>query len=98
MQQATRYYKETQEGVEYMCKAFEEKMKQGFDRGLEVGMQQGMQQGLQQGMQQGADSERIRIIRLLMNNPTMGQKLSAQQAMKMLNIPAEEQARYLQMI
>ena len=69
-----------------MCKAFEEKMKQGFDRGLEV------------GMQQGADSERIRIIRLLMNNPTMGQKLSAQQAMKMLNIPAEDQARYLQMI
>ena len=24
MKQATRYYKETQEGVEYMCRAFEE--------------------------------------------------------------------------
>lgn len=35
MEEATRYYKETQEGVEYMCKAFEEVRNEGFNRGMQ---------------------------------------------------------------
>ena len=98
MKQATRYYKETQEGVEYMCRAFEETRKQGFERGMQQGLQQGMQQGMQQGLQQGIDSERIRLIKLLMNNPATGQHMSADQAMTILSIPVEEQPRYLKML
>ena len=48
MEEITRYYKETQEGVEYMCAAFEEVRKDGYDRGMQQGMQQGMKQGAAQ--------------------------------------------------
>ena len=48
MQEVTRYFKETQEGVEYMCRAFEETRKQGYERGLQLGIQQGMEQGISQ--------------------------------------------------
>ena len=40
MEEVTRYYKETQEGVEYMCKAFEEVREEGYKRGMQQGMQQ----------------------------------------------------------
>ena len=40
MEETTRYYKETQEGVEYMCKAFEEVRNEGYARGMQQGMQQ----------------------------------------------------------
>ena len=35
MEEAARYYKETQKGVEYMCKAFEEVRNEGFNRGMQ---------------------------------------------------------------
>ena len=40
LEETTRYYKETQEGVEYMCKAFEEVRNEGYARGMQQGMQQ----------------------------------------------------------
>lgn len=52
MKEVTRYYKETQEGVEYMCKAFEEVRNEGYSR----------------GMQQGASEEKLSNIRSLMEN------------------------------
>ena len=40
MEETTRYYKETPEGVEYMCRAFEEVRNESFSRGMRQGMQQ----------------------------------------------------------
>jgi flagellar biosynthesis/type III secretory pathway protein FliH len=57
MRQATRYYKETPEGVRQMCTIFEEIKREGYEQGMEKGMQQGMQQGMEKGMQQGRDEQ-----------------------------------------
>ena len=35
MEEVTRYYKETQEGVEYMCRAFEEVRDESYNRGVQ---------------------------------------------------------------
>ena len=86
----SKYYKETQEGVEYMCRAFEETRKEGFERGIQQGLQRGLQQGIQQGLQQGEESARISGIRSLMETL----RLTEQQAMDALRIPPEERARY----
>lgn len=90
MRETARYYKETQEGVEFMCKAFEETWQEGFERGIQQGIQQGMQRGVQQGMQQGEQqgkkSERLENTRTLMRN--LG--WSAKQAMEALSVPSEE--------
>ena len=40
LKDATRYYKETQEGVEYMCKAFEEVRDESRAEGRAEGMQE----------------------------------------------------------
>jgi len=40
MEEVTRYYKETPEGVEYMCRAFEEVRNESFNRGAQWGVQQ----------------------------------------------------------
>ena len=86
MKAASSYYKETPEGVEYMCQAFEETRREGYERG----MQQGLQQGLQQGMQQ-TNAANIRNLMETFH-------LSAEQAMKALKIPASEQSRYLTLL
>ncbi|MCR4876433.1 MAG: Rpn family recombination-promoting nuclease/putative transposase [Clostridiales bacterium] len=78
MRDITRYFKETEEGVEYMCKAFEETEKRGFERGM------------QEGVQQGVDMERLRSIKSIMSTF----QVSATQAMNSLNIPKEQQAQY----
>ena len=75
MEEVTRYYKETQEGVEYMCKAFEEVRTEGYNRGV------------RQGVQQGAKQKEISNLQSLMTNL----KMTAQQAMDALSIPKEEQ-------
>ena len=40
MKDITHYYKETQEGVAYMCQAFEDVRNEGYRRGMQRGMQQ----------------------------------------------------------
>ena len=82
LEETTRYYKETQEGVEYMCKAFEEVRNEGYARG----MQQGMQQGIQQ--------EKFSNIKTLMETMSW----NPLQAMNALKIPVEEQQSYEQLL
>ncbi len=86
MEKTTRYYKETQEGVEYMCRAFEEVRNEGYARG----MQQGMQQGMQEGMQQEKFSNIKTLMETMSWNPL--------QAMNALKIPVEEQQTYAQLL
>ena len=94
MRETSRYYKETPEGVEYMCRAFEETRHEGFERGLQQGMQQGIEQGMQQGMQQGEEKALLASIRNLMGK--LG--FSAHEAMETLNIPAEKMPVYSAML
>ena len=56
----------------------EEAMEEGIEKGIETGMKKGMEKGIEKG------------IRSLMEN----MKLSLNQAMDALNIPAEEQPMY----
>lgn len=58
MREVTRYYKETQEGVEYMCKAFEEVRNEGYARGI----------------QQGSEQEKLNNIRSFMKSMNMSSK------------------------
>lgn len=98
MKDAAKYYKETPEGVAYMCRTFEEIRKEGIEQGIEQGIaqgieqgiQQGIQQGIEQGIEQGAEQARIDSIRNLMDSL----KMTAQQAMEVLKIPASEQSAY----
>ena len=57
MREATRYYKETPEGVRQMCTIFEEIKREGYEQGMQQGMQQGMEKGMEKGMQQGRDEQ-----------------------------------------
>ena len=60
-----------------------------IEKGIQKGMQQGIQQGLQQGIGQGREEERIASVRNLMQNLHM----TAEDAMKALNIPQEDRDR-----
>ena len=82
MEEATRYYKETQEGVEYMCKAFEEVRNESFNRGAQWGEQRGSQQTA------------ISNIKSLMTNMNW----TPIQAMDALSIPPEDQKKYAEML
>ena len=90
MKDAAKYYKETPEGVAYMCRTFEEIRKEGIEQGIQQGIEQGIQQGIEQGIEQGAEQARIDSIRNLMDSL----KMTAQQAMEVLKIPASEQSAY----
>ena len=59
---------------------------------IEKGIQKGMQQGIQQGIGQGREEERIASVRNLMQNLHM----TAEDAMKVLNIPQEDRDRIKQ--
>ena len=63
MREATRYYKENPEGVEFMCKAFEETRNEGIAKGLA----------------QGREEERVNSIKNLMDsmNLSAGQAMDA---------------------
>ncbi|MBR6029638.1 MAG: Rpn family recombination-promoting nuclease/putative transposase [Clostridia bacterium] len=110
LQKTTKYYKETEEGVASVCRAFEEVrlqgiqigmqrgLQQGIQQGLQQGIQQGIQQGMQQGMQkgllQGTQQTLLQSIRALQS--TMG--ISANRAMELLNVPAAERDRYARLV
>ena len=82
MKDITHYYKETQEGVAYMCKAFEDVRNEGFNRG--------MQQGVQQGMQ----LKEVANIRSLMNNTGW----DMHKAMNALSISPADQIKYTELL
>lgn len=76
---ASMYYKENSKGVEIMCKTMEEMGEDSYQRGVETGIQTGTEQN------------RLESIRNIMESL----KLTAEQAMDALGIPAADQPKYL---
>ncbi|MBR1437462.1 MAG: hypothetical protein IJ587_02895, partial [Synergistaceae bacterium] len=64
---------------------------QGIKQGREQGIKQGREQGIKQGREQGEQTSTIKAIKKMMEK----MKLTAQQAMDVLDISAEEQQGYL---
>ena len=75
-----------------MCNLSQGAIEKGIRKGVQQGIQQGIQQGLQQGIGQGREEERIASVRNLMQNLHM----TAEDAMKALNIPQEDRDRIKQ--
>ena len=82
LRDTSRYYKESTEGVEFMCRAFEEVREEA------------RAQGIKQGIEQGSELERAKSIRLIMDSF----KVTAEQAMDVLKIPKTEHPKYLAML
>ena len=74
----TRFFKESKEGVLTMCRSME-KMR-------EESLREGMEQGMKQGLKQGMETTRAANVAALMKNMSV----SAEKAMELLGIPAEE--------
>ena len=66
----------------------------GLKKGESIGLRKGRQEGESIGLKKGQANERVSNIRALMAKL----KLSAKEAMEMLDIPAEEQAQYASML
>ena len=64
--------------------------RKALSRAYNKGIEQGIQQGIEQGIEQGAEQARIDSVRNLMDSL----KMTAQQAMEVLKIPASEQSAY----
>ena len=86
LREEVRYYKEEKEGIEKMCKI--------FDEVREMGKEQGKKEGLIIGQQKGIEINRIVSIQSLMKNLN----LSIEEAMKALNIPNDEYEQYRQWV
>lgn len=78
----TRFFKESKEGVLTMCRSMEKMREESLREGMEQGIKQGMKQGLKQGM----ENNRVANVAALMKNMSV----SAEKAMELLGIPAEE--------
>ena len=72
--------------------AIEKGIQKGIQQGIQQGLQKGMQQGIQKGIGQGREEERIASVRNLMQNLHM----TAEDAMKALNVPQEDRDRIKQ--
>jgi flagellar biosynthesis/type III secretory pathway protein FliH len=64
---------------------------EGLTEGLAKGLNEGMAKGLNEGMAKGEERERLNTIRKLMKSL----KMTASQAMALLEIPSSEQGKYL---
>lgn len=86
MAERTRYLKNSQKGVQEMCKVFEDILNEGREEGMEKGLEKGMEKGMEQA--------------LLASLKSLMEKLgySAEQAMDILSIPAETRARLVSQI
>ena len=67
---------------------------QGIEQGLERGRAEGRAEGRVEGLELGRVNERVETIRKLIRN----MHVSPQEAMAILDIPAGEQAAYLERI
>ena len=74
-----RYYKENPEGVKYMCKIIEEMRDEARQEGFEKGIEQGKEENLLQNVQ----------------NLMKSLKISAEQALDALMVPADQHDKYL---
>ena len=81
-----------------MCELIDKYENRGMQKGIRKGMRRGMQKGIckgiRQGIQQGAEKTILADIKKLMKNL----KLTADQAMAILEIPEEQQQRYRHLI
>ena len=66
-------------------------LSQGF---IEEGRKQGLAQGIERGIEEGTDRERLQNIRRMMRKL----KVTASEAMDIIEIPAEEQPKYLKLL
>ena len=97
-----KYFKESPKGVAEMCELLEEMreealakgLEQGLEQGRAQGLEQGRAQGLEQGLEQGEAKNRAASVAALMRNA----RVSAQQAMDLLEIPPAERDRCLAML
>ena len=90
LREEVRYYKEEKEGIEKMCKIFEEVEQ----RGVKIGKEQGKKEGLIIGQEKGIEINRIVSIKNLM----LTMDWNIEEAMAALMIPEEEQEQYVHLI
>ncbi|MEI3061238.1 MAG: hypothetical protein V8T29_11495 [Oscillospiraceae bacterium] len=70
-------------------------LSQGFiEEGRKQGLAQGIEQGIERGIEEGTDRERLQNIRSMMRKL----KVTASEAMDIIEIPAEEQPKYLKLL
>ena len=72
----------------------EEGRKQGLAQGIAQGIERGIEQGIERGIEEGTDRERLQNIRSMMRKL----KVTASEAMDIIEIPAEEQPKYLKLL
>ena len=64
------------------------------EEGRKQGLAQGIEQGIERGIEEGTDRERLQNIRSMMRKL----KVTASEAMDIIEIPAEEQPKYLKLL
>ena len=79
--QLARYIKEEREDAH----------SKGMEQGIRQGVEQGIRQGIEQGIKQGEETGTLSSIRNLMNS----MEIPAEKAMELLNIPGDEQQKYM---
>ena len=79
--QLARYIKEEREDAH----------SKGMEQGIRQGVEQGIRQGIKQGIKQGEETGTLSSIRNLMNS----MEIPAEKAMELLNIPGDEQQKYM---
>ena len=88
------FFKEEEGGRGKMCKImdeiWQEGMAQGMERGMAQGMERGMAQGMERGMAQGMERNRLESLRTIMRK----MRLSAEDAMEMLDVPQDRWQKY----
>ena len=57
-----RELKETERGVEIMCREMEQIYSEGMESGIEQGLERGLEQGLERGIQQGRKQGQIETL------------------------------------
>lgn len=80
------YFKENVKGATNMCRAVENLVKEE--------RHEAMQQGMQQGMEKGRETERLDMIRALMQS----MNTSAEEAMRLLKVPESEWPKYKELL
>jgi flagellar biosynthesis/type III secretory pathway protein FliH len=81
-----QYLKRDPEGVREMCRISEEIYNEGVERGIE--------QGIEQGIERGARDRLLENVRSMTKNL----KITAQQALDVLDVPKSEQTRLIAML
>ena len=64
------------------------------EQGLKEGLKEGLKKGIEEGRKAGVEEGRLNSVKALMKNA----KVSAQEAMKILDVPSEEQQKLLPLL